>query len=244
MPAKKKRNAVTQKAASARQPKPDYTRSDLIEVRNSRIHGRGVYAAQPIKKGARIMEYVGERITHSEADRRFAEKAEDDGHTFLFVVNHRTVIDGSNHGNDARYINHRCEANCETVTEDQRIFIEATRDIRKGEELGYDYQLTWSEHDTPEDLALYRCLCGSKNCRGTMLDKLSMEANRRKERAKRERAKAREAAKGKSATKTKTKSKSKSSATTRGKTPAVASKKSATKPAASQRTASKSRGRR
>lgn len=169
--------------------------SELVEVRNSSIHGRGVYAVKPIKKGTRVYEYVGERISHAEADRRFALKEQDDGHTFLFVVNQRTVIDGSHHGNDARYINHRCDANCETITEDNRIFIEATKDIRKGEELGYDYQLTWSDDDSKEDLALYACRCGSKNCRGTMLDKYSMEQNRARERAKKKRAMARAAAK-------------------------------------------------
>jgi SET domain-containing protein len=169
--------------------------SELVEVRNSPIHGRGVYAVQPIKKGTRIYEYVGERITHSEADKRFWRKRNDDGHTFLFVVNRRTVIDGSRKGNDARYINHLCDANCETITDVNRIFIEATRDIKKGEELGYDYQLTWSQTDTPEDLALYNCRCGAKQCNGTMLDKLSIEQHLAQDLAKRKRAKARAAAK-------------------------------------------------
>jgi uncharacterized protein len=191
MPSKKK--SSRKPATRATNKEPDLTRSDLVEVRNSPIHGRGVYAVKNIKQGTRIYEYVGERITHSEADRRFARKPEDDGHTFLFVVNHKTVIDGSSHGNDARYINHRCDANCETVTEGNRIFIEATRDIKTGQELGYDYQLTWSDHDDPEDLKLYACRCGSKQCRGTMLDKLSVERNRALERAKKKRAQVREA---------------------------------------------------
>ena len=191
--ASKKNNRST--AQRTKRAKPDLTTSELVEVRNSPIHGRGVYAVTPIKKGTRIYEYVGERISHAEADRRYALKQGDDGHTFLFVVNHKTVIDGTHNGNDARYINHRCEANCETVTEDNRIFIEATRDIKKGDELGYDYQLTWSNDDDPEDLKLYRCLCGAKNCRGTMLDKYSMEQNRARERAKKKRAQARAALK-------------------------------------------------
>jgi uncharacterized protein len=193
MPTKKK---SSHKPVTRQQNKePDLTRSDLVDVRNSPIHGRGVYAAKAIKKGTRIYEYVGERITHSEADRRFALKPEDDGHTFLFVVNHKTVIDGSHSGNDARYINHRCDANCETITEGNRIFIEAIRDIKKGQELGYDYQLTWSDYDDPEDLKLYACRCGSRQCRGTMLDKLSLEQNRARDRAKKKRAQARAAAK-------------------------------------------------
>jgi SET domain-containing protein len=169
----------------------DYVRSDLVEVRNSPIHGRGVVAVKPIKKGTRILEYVGERISHAEADRRFWDKGMDDGHTFLFVVNHKTVIDGTHGGNDARYINHRCEANCETVTENNRIFIDAVRSIKAGEELGYDYQLTWDSGDDPEELKLYTCRCGSRNCRGTMLDKLPLDEQRRRDRAKKKRAKLR-----------------------------------------------------
>ncbi len=173
--------------AHGRAAKPDYATSDLIAVRNSLIHGRGVYAIKPIKKGTRIIEYVGERISHAEADRRFWEKGEDDGHTFLFVVNQKTVIDGTHDGNAARYINHRCAPNCETVTEGNRIFIDALTHIKAGEELGYDYQLTWSSDDDPEELKLYGCRCGSKNCRGTMLDRLPVDEQRRRERAKRKR---------------------------------------------------------
>ncbi len=194
MASKKQRNSSKKsnnKTAVSKPGKPDLIHSDLVEVRNSPIHGRGVYAAEPIKKGTRVYEYVGERITHSEADKRFWRKRDDDGHTFLFVVNRRTVIDGTRKGNDARYINHLCDANCETITENNRIFIEAIRDIKQGEELGYDYQLTWSSDDTPEERALYNCRCGSKNCRGTMLDKLSLEQHLARDRAKRKRAKAR-----------------------------------------------------
>jgi uncharacterized protein len=191
MASKQKRSSTTtSKQKTARKvDTSDLIHSELVEVRNSPIHGRGVYAVQPIKKDTRVYEYVGERISHAEADRRFWRKRNVDGHTFLFVVNRKTVIDGSRHGNDARYINHRCDANCETVTENNRIYVEATRNIKAGEELGYDYQLTWSEEDTPEDLALYNCRCGSKNCRGTMLDALSIEQHLAQDRAKRKRAK-------------------------------------------------------
>lgn len=186
------RQSSTSKSSGKRRTStPDYTTSDLVEVRNSKIHGRGVYAVKPIKKGARIMEYVGERISHAESNRRFWEKDADDGHTFFFVVNHKTVIDGTHGGNDARFINHRCLPNCETVTEGNQIFIDAIRDIKPGEELGYDYQLTWDSDDDPEELALYACRCGSKNCRGTMLDVLPVDEQRRIEREKKVRAKAR-----------------------------------------------------
>lgn len=145
--------------------------SPLVEARNSTIHGRGVYAIAPIKKGARILEYLGERISHGEADSRYEEKGEDDGHTFLFIASNRTVIDAGVNGNDARFINHSCNPNCETVIENSRVFIDAIRSIKPGEELGYDYQLTWESTDDPAELALYACRCGAKKCRGTMLDK-------------------------------------------------------------------------
>jgi Proteins containing SET domain len=145
--------------------------SPLVEARDSAIHGRGVYAVAPIKKGTRILEYLGERISHGEADARYEKKGEDDGHTFLFIASNRTVIDAGVNGNDARFINHSCNPNCETVIENSRVFIDAIRNIKPGEELGYDYQLTWESTDDPAELALYACRCGAKKCRGTMLDK-------------------------------------------------------------------------
>ena len=160
-PARKKKRTAS---------KPSLAVSPLIEARNSPIHGKGVYAIAPIKKGTRIVEYLGERISHSEADDRYENKG-DDGHTFLFIASNRTVIDAGVNGNDARFINHHCDPNCETVIENSRVFIDAIRTIKPGEELGYDYQLTWESTDEPEELALYACRCGAKKCRGTMLDR-------------------------------------------------------------------------
>lgn len=170
-PAKRAKQSVNGKARRTVAKKPrDASKLELIEVRDSAIHGRGVYASTDIKKGKRILEYVGERISHREADRRYQEKGDDDGHTFFFVVDGRSVIDGGNGGNPSRFVNHSCDPNCETVVEARRIFVETIRDIKTGEELVYDYQLTWESTDEPEDLALYACRCGAKNCRGTMLD--------------------------------------------------------------------------
>jgi uncharacterized protein len=152
----------------------------LIEARNSRIHGRGVYAVAPIRKGTRVIEYLGERISHDEADRRYEVKGDDDGHTFLFIASNRTVIDAGVNGNDARFINHSCAPNCETVIEKSRVFIDAIRNIKPGEELGYDYQLTWESTDDPAELALYACRCGAKKCRGTMLDKEPADKKKKK----------------------------------------------------------------
>jgi hypothetical protein len=156
----------------------------LYKVRRSGIHGKGVYAALPIRKGTRIVEYLGERISHKQADDRYAEKGQDDGHTFLFVVNSRVVIDAGVDGNDARFINHSCAPNCDTVIENSRVFIEALRDIEPGEELGYEYGLTWESTDDPDELANYDCRCGAKSCRGTMLAEEPLDKARRKTRSK------------------------------------------------------------
>ena len=158
-------------AAKPRVKKASFSSSPLVEARHSKIHGTGVYAIAPIKKGTRVLEYLGERISHAEADRRYEKKGDDDGHTFLFIASDRTVIDAGVDGNDARFINHSCAPNCETVIEKSRVFIDAIRNIKPGEELGYDYQLTWESTDDPEELANYACRCGAKKCRGTMLDK-------------------------------------------------------------------------
>lgn len=141
----------------------------LYFVRKSAIHGRGVFAAARIPKGTRIIEYKGQRITHEEVDRRYADVSETDSHTFLFEVDEHWVIDASVRGNAARWINHGCNPNCETVEEDGRIFIEATHDIRAGEELTYDYNITLEERHTPRKKRIWTCLCGAKRCRGTML---------------------------------------------------------------------------
>ena len=140
-----------------------------FEVRGSRVHGSGGFALRRIKKGTRIAEYLGERITHEEADRRYEDTDEGDNHTFLFVVDNRTVIDAGINGNDARFINHACEPNCESEIEDRRVFIDAIKDIEPGEELNYDYQIGREKGDPPNVDEIYACRCGSAKCRGTML---------------------------------------------------------------------------
>lgn len=139
-----------------------------FELRTSAIHGRGVFARRSIPKGTRILEYVGERISTEEADERYDDDAMERAHTFLFTVDERTVIDAARDGNEARFINHSCEPNCETVNEDGRIFIEALRAIAPGEELTYDYNLERGEL-TPGWRERYACSCGTPSCRGTLI---------------------------------------------------------------------------
>ena len=138
-------------------------------VRDSPVHGRGVFATRRIEKGERIVEYLGERVSHDEADRRYELKDDNDSHTFLFIVDSKTVIDAGTNGNDARFFNHSCDPNCESVVEKRRVFIEALRSIEPGEEMTYDYQI-YRDHDDPENIdEIFACRCGFANCRGTML---------------------------------------------------------------------------
>jgi hypothetical protein len=141
----------------------------LFKVRRSKVHGLGVFALRPIKKRTRIIEYLGERISHAVADRRYQDHDESDNHTFLFSVDRGLVIDAGVDGNDARFINHSCGANCESVIEHRRVYIEALRDIAPGEELAYDYQIGRERGDPPNVDEIYACRCGSAECRGSML---------------------------------------------------------------------------
>ena len=144
-------------------------RAPYFVVRRSRVHGRGAFALRRIRKGTRIVEYLGERVSHREADRRYEDRDSRDNHTFLFIVDTRTVIDAGAGGNEARFINHSCNPNCETVIEDKRVYIEAIRTIEPGEELNYDYQLARSPDDPPDADEIYACRCGHPQCRGSML---------------------------------------------------------------------------
>jgi SET domain-containing protein len=140
-----------------------------IQVRDSSVHGRGVFATRRIEKGERIIEYLGERVSHGEADRRYESKEENDSHTFLFIVDSKTVIDAGVDGNDARFFNHSCNPNCESVVEKRRVYIEAIRAIEPGEEMTYDYQI-YKEEGDPENIdEVFACRCGFAKCRGTML---------------------------------------------------------------------------
>lgn len=145
------------------------TRQPLFEVRNSPVHGLGAFALRRISKGTRIVEYLGERVSHQEADRRYESKDANDAHTFLFIVDSKTVIDAGVGGNEARFLNHSCNPNCESVIENRRVFIEAIRTIEPGEEMTYDYQIQREDDDPPGIEEVFACRCGFPQCRGTML---------------------------------------------------------------------------
>jgi len=125
-------------------------------IGRSRIHGRGVFATERIRKGARIVEYLGEIITDDEAERRGQGRR----HVWFFDLDCGHVIDG-NPKLPGPCVNHSCGPNCFTEIVDGRVFILADRTIQKGEELTYDYRLD------PE-AQIWRCHCGAPRCRGTI----------------------------------------------------------------------------
>jgi SET domain-containing protein len=140
-----------------------------VVVRRSRIQGRGVFATRDIAEGERIIEYTGILISHEEADALCDDEGMRRHHTVLFAVDDRYVIDGARGGNEARFINHSCDPNCESIIVKRRVYIHALRDVGAGEELLYDYWYVTDETYTIEDLRrIYPCRCRAPNCRGTL----------------------------------------------------------------------------
>ena len=130
----------------------------LVWVGTSRIAGKGLFAAQDINKGTRIIQYIGARISKEESMRRLAE-----GNAYLFEFTERYDIDGKTLKNKARYINHSCDPNCETLQTQRAIWIIAVRDIKAGEELTYNYGYGIEEYEQ------YPCTCGAEHCCGYIL---------------------------------------------------------------------------
>ncbi len=204
---KKKHRSGKQAASSQRRVPRIAARPGVLRVRNSRVHGRGVFAVRGIRKGSRVIEYLGDRISHREADLRYEDKSIADNHTFLFIVDRGVVIDGGTNGNDARFINHSCDPNCESVIDDRRVFVEAIRPIVPGEELTYDYQIGRDKTDPPNIDEIFACRCGTLTCRGSMLWPPQRKA--RNPAAGTAKAKGNVRSKKKTKTKTKTKAKAK-----------------------------------
>ena len=133
------------------------------------MQGLGAFATHRIPAGTRLVEYAGERLSPQAAEARYPEVAGERHHTFLFAIDDTVVIDAAVNGNDARWINHSCDPNCDAVIEDMRIWIETIRDVHVGEELAYDYAFTLLERHTPAAKRRYPCHCGAAVCRRTML---------------------------------------------------------------------------
>ena len=151
------------------QRKASHIRMGLI-IRSSAIHAAGCYTTTAIRKGARVAEYTGRRLTKAEADQAY----EASPITYLFGLGSgEMVIDGHCM---AMFINHSCDANCETSEVRGRVWIKAIKNIPAGAEITYDYCL----YDGGDDEAI--CNCGAKTCRGTMYS--PEEVRRRKAAAK------------------------------------------------------------
>jgi SET domain-containing protein len=142
---------------------------DYIKLRGSSIHHKGVFASKDIPKGTRIIEYIGEKITKAESEKRAditlvkAEKSKKHGAVYIFELNKRHDIDGNVPNNIAKYINHSCSENCESDIIKGKIWIIASKDIKKGEELTFDYG-----YDI-EDYEDHLCKCGSSDCIGYII---------------------------------------------------------------------------
>ena len=185
------------------------TSSKYIEIRESEIHGTGVFAKTKVPKGKKVIEYIGEKITKKESERRsiaLIEKnqgSETNGAVYIFEVNKRHDIDGNIPENSARFINHSCEPNCEPDVIKNRVWLISTRKIKEGEELSYNYGF---DLDGYED---HECKCGTKKCVGYITaednwPKLKKRLAKKKKKAKKAKKKAaKKTAKGKKKSKKK-----------------------------------------
>lgn len=202
--AKEKKNKGGKSGRSGkRKRQAELCDSPWCQIRDSPIHGRGLVATKDIPAGTRVIEYVGEKISKAESDRRGEkqyERAEEtgEGSVYLFTLNKRYDIDGNVPWNAARLINHSCEPNCETDIIKGHIWIIALREIGEGEELFYNYgfDLEYFEH--------HPCLCGTDSCQGYIVaeehwkalrKELKKRARKEKEKKKRKKRKKEEKAK-------------------------------------------------
>jgi SET domain-containing protein len=134
---------------------PRYTPFRLV-IRQSKIHHRGVYAAEPIPERRKVIEYTGEKISRRETKRRGNNHL-----TYLFTLNDYWTIDGAVGGSGAEIINHSCEPNLRSTIHRGHILYWSKRDIEPGEELTIDYLFSKKIDRIP-------CYCGADACRGTI----------------------------------------------------------------------------
>ena len=143
----------------------------MWKVKKSKVHGSGIFATKNIKKNTKIIEYIGEKITKAEGDKRSEKRikkyldSRTDGSVYIFELNKKYDIDGSPMYNKARYINHSCDPNCEVDIVNNRIWISSIKNIKKGDELSYDYGYEFDQEDFNDHV----CKCGSKKCIGFII---------------------------------------------------------------------------
>ena len=152
------------------------TIEQYIRVKSSGIHNRGVFARTDIPKSTRLIEYKGKKITKEEGNRildetyeRHLKDPKNHAGTYIFELNDTWDLDGDIPNNDAKYINHSCEPNCKMSIEGDHIWIDTVRDIKKDEEITYNYGFDLNENDL-YDFEGQKCLCGSKKCVGYILN--------------------------------------------------------------------------
>lgn len=141
-------------------------------VLESPRHGRGVFSTERIQAGTKIIEYTGELISEAEGERRYPtlpDGSEEPEHTYLLTLDESRVIDANVGGNEARFINHSCEPNCEPIAYGDHMWIVSIRNIETGEELSYDYAIELDERHTPARKRRFPCHCAARNCRGSIL---------------------------------------------------------------------------
>jgi hypothetical protein len=133
-----------------------------FKVEDSAIHGTGAFAALDIKGGQLITEYVGELIPSAEGTAREERGMRENGTSYIMIINDDWDLDGAVAGNDAKYLNHSCDPNCELEidTRRRRAWFSAYEDIAKDDELTFDYSF-----DPMED-PIVPCKCGAESCRG------------------------------------------------------------------------------
>lgn len=144
--------------------------SEVVEVRGSIIHGRGVYATQDIGADERVIEYVGNLISKKESEKRAWAQFDDAKETgcaavYIFNLSKKWDLDGSVEWNPARLINHSCDPNCEATQDKKRIYISSLRPIKDNEEITFDYGFD------ADSYADHPCLCGSEDCLGYIVGK-------------------------------------------------------------------------
>jgi SET domain-containing protein len=154
------------KESADHQTGKDKMRSRRITARRSSVHGKGLFALQPIAAGEQLIEYKGEVTSWRKAA---ARQRSVHGHTFVFGLSSGRVIDVSRGGNSARFLNHACAPNCEAIETGDRVFIHALTSIAPGHELFIDYGLIIDGEVTESERTQYACHCGDTACRQTML---------------------------------------------------------------------------
>lgn len=146
-------------------------KNNIWYVKKSRVHGSGIFACENIKKNKKIIQYIGEKVSRKEGDKRSERRikkylnSKKTGSVYIFELNKKFDIDGSPAYNKARYINHSCNPNCEVEITNGQIWIQSIKRIKKGEELSYDYGYEFDSEDYTDHI----CKCGSKNCIGYII---------------------------------------------------------------------------